>query len=102
MDINEFYQLKRKLDEDNLNRLECGDPNTLGLVLDYKNNQGERKQFRVINITSSSYNGCLEADFFSDFQFDRFEAYAGYPDEDMAITSHGTFRIANIISAKIG
>lgn len=36
MDINEFYQLKRKLDEENLNCLECGDPNSLGLVLDYR------------------------------------------------------------------
>ena len=102
MDINEFYQLKRKLDEENMNCLECGDPNSLGLVLDYKNNQGERKQFRVINITSSPYNGCFEADCFSDYQSNRIETYAGYSDEDMAITSHRTFKIANILSAKIG
>jgi len=56
----------------------------------------------VINITSSPYNGCFEADCFSDYQFERFEVYTGYPDEDMAITSHRTFKIANIISAKIG
>lgn len=77
-------------------------PNSLGLILDYKNNQGERKQFRVINIASSPYNGCFEADCFSYYQFDRFETQAGYPDEDMAITSHRTFKIAIIISAKIG
>ena len=76
MDITEFYQLKKKLDEEYLNCLECGDPNWPGLVLDYKNNQGERRHFRVINITSSPYNGCFEADCFSDYQFDRFEAYA--------------------------
>lgn len=68
--------------------------------MDYENNQGERRQFRVINITSSPYSGCFEADCFSDFRFERLESI-GYQDEDMATTSHRTFKIANIISAKI-
>ncbi|MBQ6062402.1 MAG: hypothetical protein IJK42_02155 [Prevotella sp.] len=101
MNTSDFYRLKKQLDEEILNRLECGDPYRLGLLMDYQNNQGERKQFRVINITSSSFNGCFEADCFSDFQFNRLEELAGYSDEDMAITSHRTFKIANIISAKI-
>lgn len=101
MDIDEFYQLKKKLDNEELYRLECGEPGTPGLLLDYQNNQGERKQFPVINITSSPYYGCFEADCFSEYRFDQFEQITGEANEDMAITSHRTFKIANIISAKI-
>jgi hypothetical protein len=101
MDTGEFYRLKKQLEDEELSRLEYGEPGTPGLLLDYQNNQGERRQFRVINITSSSYNGCFEADCFSDFRFDQFEQITGEANEDMAITSHRTFKIANIISAKI-
>ncbi len=101
MSISEFNQLKKELNNQELENLECGIPITPGLWMDYENNQGERRQFRVINITSSPYNGCFEADCFSDFQFERLESIAGWQDENMATTSHRTFKIANIISAKI-
>ena len=101
MDIGEFYQLKEKLENEELYRLECGDPSKPGLWMDYQNNQGERKQFHVINITSSPYSGCFEADCFSAFQYERLEADGAVFYDDLAITSHRTFKIANIISAHI-
>lgn len=101
MDISEFYRLKQQLEDEESYRLECGEPDTPGLMIDYQNNQGERKQFRVINITSSPYNGCFEADCFSNFRFNQYEQYTGEANDDMAITSHRTFKIANIISAKL-
>ena len=100
MNINEFNQLKEQLNNQELENLEYGIPITPGLWMDYENNQGERRQFRIINITESPYNGCFEADCFSDFRFERLEAM-GYQEEDMATTSHRTFKIANIISAEI-
>jgi hypothetical protein len=100
MNISEFNRLKEQLYNQEVENIENGIPVTPGLWMDYENNQGERRQFRVINITSSPYYGCFEADCFSDFRFERIEAM-GYQDEDMATTSHRTFKIANIISAKI-
>ena len=71
------------------------------LWLDYQNNQGVRKQYCVRNITSSPYPGCFEADCYSDYQYAKIEEQIGFCGDDMAITSHRTFKIDNIISAKI-
>lgn len=100
MSISEFQQLKEQLNNQELDNIECCIPIIPSLWMDYENNQGERRQFRIINITESPYNGCFEADCFSDFQFERLETI-GYQDKGMATTSHRTFKIANIISAKI-
>ncbi len=101
MEKSEFYRLVSMLKDEMISRFEDGDPLTPGLFLDYQNNQGERKQFRVINITSSPLNGCFEADCFSNYRSEMIEEITGYPDDDMAITSHRTFKIENIISAEI-
>lgn len=91
MEINVFRRLERLLNED---------PFTSGLFLDYQNNNGERRQFNVINITPSPYYGCFEADCFSDYQFEIIDDIIGSQDSDLATTSHRTFKIENIISAR--
>ncbi len=101
MDIYEFYRLKEELEQEETTCFESGDPNLPGLWIDYRNNQGERRQFLIKNITSSPFNGCFEADCFSDFQYDRLTDFGVDSPEDLAITSHRTFKIANIILAKI-
>ena len=101
MNISEFNRLKEQLYNQEVENIENGIPVTPGLWMDYENNQGERRQFRVINITSSPYYGCFEADCFSNYRSEMIEEITGYPDDDMAITSHRTFKIENIISAEI-
>lgn len=102
MDINEFYQLVKEVDELTIFRLECGEPDLPGLLLDYENNQGERRQFRVINIKSSPYPGCFEADCYSAYADEYLQKVADFYDQSMAVSTHRTFKIANIISAKKG
>ena len=96
MEAREFYQLLDELED----RLTNGDPDP-GLLLDYENNQGERRQFRVINITSSPYPGCFEADCYSAYVDEYLQVVADFYDPSMAVSSHRTFKIKNIISASI-
>jgi len=101
MSINEFKQLMRRLEEEEQECIESCNPDFPGLFLDYQNNQGERRQFRVINITSSPLPGCFEADCNSRYQGEYFESVSGEYDPNEAVSSHRTFKIANIISAHI-
>ncbi len=104
MEQNAFYKLTEQLSKREIEMIESGinyGPVLPSLWLDYQNNQGERKQFCVKNITSSPYPGCFEADCFSDYQFTKIEEQIGFCETEMAITSHRTFKIANIISARI-
>ena len=100
MELHEFYRLKEQLNDQQFENYACGF-SELGLLLDYENNQGQRSQFKVIHIKPSPLSGCFEADCYSYYRADEiFERY-GIDDEDAAVTSHRTFKIANIISAKI-
>ena len=104
MDKGKFYQLKEELSRIQMDNFECGINETPGLLIDYQNNQGERKQFIIRNITSSPYNGCFEADCFSEYRATMIEEQFGFNADDfaeLAVTSHRTFKIDNIISAKI-
>ena len=101
MRIFEFNQLTEQLDRMESDMIERAEPGTPGLLLDYENNQGQRNQFKVINISSSPYNGCFEADCLSDYRQTELEDRFGIYDSDLAVSSHRTFKIANIITAKI-
>ena len=96
MEAREFYQLLDELEDRLINR-----ELDLGLLLDYENNQGERRQFKVINITSSPYPGCFEADCYSAYVDEYIQLVADIDDPSMAVSSHRTFKIKNIISASI-
>ena len=103
MDISDFYSLVQQLPDPTKVQFAFGfgSESKKGLWIDYENNEGVRKQFRVINIASSCYPGCFEADCYSYYQSEKIEGQLGFCGDDMAITSHRTFKIANIISAKI-
>ena len=101
MNESDFYQLKEQLSAQQCDMFLMGESGSLGLWMDYRNNKGERKQFCVINITSSPFPGCFEADCFSGYQFIKIEEQIGFCEDEMAVTSHRTFKIANIISAEI-
>ena len=103
MDISDFYSLVQQLPDPA--RVPCalgfGSESKKGLLIDYENKEGVRRQFRVINISSSQYPGCFEADCYSYYQSEKIEEQLGFCGDDMAVTSHRTFKIANIISARI-
>lgn len=103
MELGEFYELKRELEIEQQLAFEQGDPAQGGLLMVYRNNKGEQREFFVKNIDASPLYGCFEADCYSDYQAgvqevtgicDPYEKYSG-------VTSHRTFKIANIISARI-
>ncbi len=103
MELGEFYELKSELEIEQQSAFEQGDPAQGGLLMVYRNNKGEQREFFVKNIVDSPLYGCFEADCYSDY-WAGVEEVTGMRelyDEGIGVTSHRTFKIANIISARI-
>ena len=92
MDTGEFYRLLDKFQED-LVTGQCDGT----MFIEYENSNGEVRKIPIMNITQSATYGInyIEADCFSEYLAD-----SGNFDFMNCVSSHRTFKISRIISAK--